>query len=271
MSFQVCFHSFFKVLLIFPSRYFFAISFPIVFRLWCVLSPFQITLPSNSTLFLDKYQQTLLSHTRLSLCIAGLSIPVLWSIRFLDLPIHFGYTSRWMTPAGKSKSQCPPKFLLHPDSTNLASVLFTRRYWRHHCCFLFLPLLICLSYGSSLTHFKFNCQYWERWIFWIFEILICSWFLLKYKDIFQYLFFNFMFWHEYWNEYTNSFLCVCTFMHSKNHHSGRKRSWRFSQFSCVLPRLGNWDIRDIVFKSFPLKNFFKVDFWICKNQIECLN
>ena len=158
MSFQVCFHSFFKVLLIFPSRYFFAISFPIVFRLWCVLSPFQITLPSNSTLFLDKYQQTLLSHTRLSLCIAGLSIPILRSIRILDLPIHFGYTSRWMTPAGKSKSQCPPKPLLHPDSTNLASVLFTRRYWRHHCCFLFLPLLICLSYGSSLTHFKFNFQ-----------------------------------------------------------------------------------------------------------------
>lgn len=102
MSFQVCFHSFFKVLLIFPSRYFFAISFPIVFRLWCVLSPFQITLPSNSTLFLDKYQQTLLSHTRLSLCIAGLSIPILQSVRILDLPIHFGYTSRWMTPADKS-------------------------------------------------------------------------------------------------------------------------------------------------------------------------
>ena len=191
MSFQVCFHSFFKVLLIFPSRYFFAISFPIVFRLWCVLSPFQITLPSNSTLFLDKYQQTLLSHTRLSLCIAGLSIPVLWSIRFLDLPIHFGYTSRWMTPAGKSKSQCPPKFLLHPDSTNLASVLFTRRYWRHHCCFLFLPLLICLSYGSSLTHFKFNCQYREHWMFWIFETFSRSWFLMKHKDIFQYLFIKF--------------------------------------------------------------------------------
>ena len=191
MSFQVCFHSFFKVLLIFPSRYFFAISFPIVFRLWCVLSPFQITLPSNSTLFLDKYQQTLLSHTRLSLCIAGLSIPILRSIRILDLPIHFGYTSRWMTPADKSRDSSPLKPLLHPDSTNLASVLFTRRYWRHHCCFLFLPLLICLSYGSSLTHFKFNCQYWEHWIFWIFEIFSRSWFLSKHKDILQYLFIKF--------------------------------------------------------------------------------
>lgn len=49
------FHSFSKVLFIFPSRYFFAISFPIVFRLWCVLSPFQFTLPSKSTLFLDEY------------------------------------------------------------------------------------------------------------------------------------------------------------------------------------------------------------------------
>lgn len=110
MSFQVCFHSFFKVLLIFPSRYFFAISFPIVFRLWCVLSPFQITLPSNSTLFLDKYQQILLSHTRLSLCIAGLSIPILRSIKFLDLPIHFGYTSRWMTQADLTEAKTTDAF-----------------------------------------------------------------------------------------------------------------------------------------------------------------
>lgn len=64
------FNSFFKVLLIFPSRYLFAISFPIVFRLWCVLSPFQFTLPSKSTLFLDKFPRFVsLSSTRLSLCI----------------------------------------------------------------------------------------------------------------------------------------------------------------------------------------------------------
>ena len=111
-----------------------------------------------------------------------------------------------------------------------------------------------------------NLEYFE-----FFEIFTVPHFCWNTKILLNIFFLNFMFWHEYWNEYTNSFLCVCTFMHSKNHHSGRKRSWRFSQFSCVLPRLGNWDIRDIVFKSFPLKNFFKVDFWICKNQIECLN
>ena len=80
------------------------------------------------------------------------------------------------------------------------------------------------------------------------------------KIFFNIFLLNFMFWHEYWNEYTNSFLCVCTFMHSKNHHSGRKRSWRFSQFSCVLPRLGNWDIRDIVFNLFLKRIFSKLIF-----------
>ena len=96
--------------------------------------------------------------TRLSLCIAGLSIPVPRLTQpsiyqFILVTLQDAWLGHW----GQKPS--PSKPLLHPDSTNLASVLFTRRYWRHHCCFLFLPLLICLSYGSSLTHFKFNCQY----------------------------------------------------------------------------------------------------------------
>lgn len=72
------FHSFFKVLFIFPSRYLFAISFPIVFRLWCVLSPFQFTLPSKSTLFLDKFPwfSWSIKPTRLSLYIAVSSHPL---------------------------------------------------------------------------------------------------------------------------------------------------------------------------------------------------
>ena len=45
------FHSFSKVLLSFPSQYFFAISFPVIFRLWWILSPFQFILPNKFTLF----------------------------------------------------------------------------------------------------------------------------------------------------------------------------------------------------------------------------
>jgi hypothetical protein len=33
---------------------------------------------------------------------------------------------------------------------NLSSSIFTRRYWWNHCCFLFLPLIICLNSGGSL-------------------------------------------------------------------------------------------------------------------------
>ncbi len=74
--------------------------------------------------------------------------------KFLDSSIHFGYTSNvWLSYQTLTSAL---RAFTTFDSTNLAFVLFTRRYWRHHCCFLFLPLLICLSYGSSLTHFKFN-------------------------------------------------------------------------------------------------------------------
>ena len=45
------FHSFFKVLLSFPSQYFFAIGFPVIFRLWWILSPLQFILPNKFTLF----------------------------------------------------------------------------------------------------------------------------------------------------------------------------------------------------------------------------
>ena len=148
--------------------------------------------------------------TRLSLCIAGLSIPVPRLTQpsiyqFILVTLQDAWLGHW----GQKPS--PSKPLLHPDSTNLASVLFTRRYWRHHCCFLFLPLLICLSYGSSLTHFKFNCQCDTNSMFdWLYyashKHFTCKWYI-KHKNMhFEkwYFFQNFIFWHEYWNEYTNN-------------------------------------------------------------------
>ena len=44
-------HSFSKVLFSFPSQYFFSIGFPVIFRLWWILSPLQFILPNKFTLF----------------------------------------------------------------------------------------------------------------------------------------------------------------------------------------------------------------------------
>ena len=55
------FHSFFKVLLSFPSQYFFAIGFPVIFRLWWILSPLQFILPNKFTLYPDLFFSLLTS------------------------------------------------------------------------------------------------------------------------------------------------------------------------------------------------------------------
>ena len=67
------FHSFFKVLFSFPSQYFFAIGFPVIFRLWWILSPFQFILPNKFTLFPGLFVFNLLIVTRLSLSQADFS------------------------------------------------------------------------------------------------------------------------------------------------------------------------------------------------------
>ena len=69
------FHSFFKVLLSFPSQYFFAIGFPVIFRLWWILSPIQSILPNKFTLFPEQFFSLNPTVTRLSLSLAGLSRP----------------------------------------------------------------------------------------------------------------------------------------------------------------------------------------------------
>ena len=67
------FHSFFKVLLSFPSQYFFAIGFPVIFRLWWILSPIQSILPNKFTLFPEQFFSLRPTFTRLSLSLATLS------------------------------------------------------------------------------------------------------------------------------------------------------------------------------------------------------
>ena len=67
------FHSFFKVLLSFPSQYFFAIGFPVIFRLWWILSPIQSILPNKFTLFPEQFFSHPPTVTRLSLTLANFS------------------------------------------------------------------------------------------------------------------------------------------------------------------------------------------------------
>ena len=67
------FHSFFKVLLSFPSQYFFAIGFPVIFRLWWILSPIQSILPNKFTLFPEQFFSPSPTVTRLSLTLANFS------------------------------------------------------------------------------------------------------------------------------------------------------------------------------------------------------
>ena len=68
------FHSFFKVLLSFPSQYFFAIGFPVIFRLWWILSPIQSILPNKFTLFPEQFFSPPPAVTRLSLSLAHISM-----------------------------------------------------------------------------------------------------------------------------------------------------------------------------------------------------
>lgn len=68
------FHSFFKVLLSFPSQYFFAIGFPVIFRLWWILSPFQSILPNKFTRYPRQSFSLQPAVTRLSLSLAHISM-----------------------------------------------------------------------------------------------------------------------------------------------------------------------------------------------------
>ena len=84
------FHSFFKVLLSFPSQYFFAIGFPVIFRLWWILSPIQSILPNKFTLFLEQFFSLGSTVTRLSLSLASISIlfPSIFAVESSHSRLH---------------------------------------------------------------------------------------------------------------------------------------------------------------------------------------
>lgn len=84
------FHSFFKVLLSVPSQYFFAIGFPVIFRLWWILSPIQSILPNKFTRFPKKFFSLQSAVTRLSLSLASLSrpFPPISAVKFPRSRLH---------------------------------------------------------------------------------------------------------------------------------------------------------------------------------------
>lgn len=84
------FHSFFKVLLSFPSQYFFAIGFPVIFRLWWILSPFQSILPNKFTPCPKQFFSLRPAVTRLSLSLARISMrfPPVVAVKSLRSRLH---------------------------------------------------------------------------------------------------------------------------------------------------------------------------------------
>ena len=131
-------HSFFKVLFSFPSQYFFAIGFPVIFRLWWILSPLQFILPNKFTLF----PRPLFSSREKAYEAFTLSGWLFRTIRPTTQLLNDPVSGAITTPVLQ-----PRMIEALPDAviTNSAYFFFIRHYSRNHCYFLFLPLLICLS------------------------------------------------------------------------------------------------------------------------------
>ena len=132
------FHSFFKVLFSFPSQYFFAIGFPVIFRLWWILSPLQFILPNKFTLFPRPLFSSCNKVYEAFTLSGWLFRTIHPTTQLLNDPVEGATT----TPVFQ-----PQVIETLPDAVfnNSVSFFFIRHYSRNHCYFLFLPLLICLS------------------------------------------------------------------------------------------------------------------------------
>lgn len=127
------FHSFFKVLLSFPSQYFFAIGFPVIFRLWWILSPIQSILPNKFTLFPEQFFSLPPAVTRLSLTLANFSklFPPASAVESSRSRLH--HDTR--TPARGPKRYRIPSLPTRPVSFSFAItqeiivIFFSFPYW----------------------------------------------------------------------------------------------------------------------------------------------
>ena len=131
-------HSFFKVLFSFPSQYFFAIGFPVIFRLWWILSPLQFILPNKFTLFPRPLFSSCNKVYEAFTLSGWLFRTIHPTTQLLNDPVEGATT----TPVFQ-----PQVIETLPDAVfnNSVSFFFILHYSRNHCYFLFLLLLIYLS------------------------------------------------------------------------------------------------------------------------------
>ena len=131
------FHSFFKGLFIFRLRYLFAIGLGAIFSLRRNTPAFLCSSLKLHDSEGRKAWRALERRTDGTIALCGRS----FGSRFIRLP-----------------EPCNPPFALqfrgfrfHPRTdSSIGFALFTRRYWGHHGCFLFLRLMICLSSAGFL-------------------------------------------------------------------------------------------------------------------------
>lgn len=186
------------------------------------------------------------------------------------MSIHFGYISNWlMEPLNRNKFQ----FSL-PIFTSIW-------FYQLGLCLVHSPLLetsLLFSFPSlidmlKLWEFSYSFQILEKFVFLNFLFLIFgnkflfqfkkrrnSFCFLKKQQKMKFLknlifmFFNIKYIQRMlkWI-YNQQFVIVLSCIQRVDIHL--KRFYHIITFLCVLPRLGNWDIHDIIFKIF-IFNFF---------------
>ena len=135
------FHSFFKVLFIFPSRYLFAIGLLNLFSLWWSSPPTSSCNPKQLDSKNSFINATLHNHRQ--------GFHLLW----LDFPIKFDYKGKQRT--------IPYTTTLHKWRFRLGYSLFTRRYWGNHSYFLFLCLVRCFNSAGNLTSLRLRLEWFS--------------------------------------------------------------------------------------------------------------
>ena len=127
------FHSLSKVLFSFPSRYFFAIGFPLMFNLGWRSPPVGTAISNSSTPTSADWRRP--------------RDPI-GSLTRLRQPVPWPFRRRARATSSDADTR---QHATHIAFSRLGSALFARRYWGHPVWFLFLRLMICLSSAGFLA------------------------------------------------------------------------------------------------------------------------
>jgi len=140
---SVSFHPPFKVLFIFRSRYFFAIGLSAMFSFPGLLPrSLHARFPTNATLSspTDIPPPFFQSGCYRALTFYSWTFPIQFPRQ------SFGFLGQRLV----SQRHIGDASIPHPTFSPWASVRFTRSYYGHHSCFLFLGLMICLNSPGNL-------------------------------------------------------------------------------------------------------------------------